>query len=65
MADTETITRDPICGMTVDPAAGKPSHEHGGHLYHFCNPRCLDKFVAEPDAHVSATDPVSRNRTLM
>jgi YHS domain-containing protein len=58
MADTETITRDPICGMTVDPAAGKPSHEHGGHLYHFCNPRCLDKFVAEPDAHVSATDPV-------
>jgi len=58
MADTEIITRDPVCGMTVDPEAGKPSHEHGGHIYHFCNPRCLDKFAAEPDAYLTATDPV-------
>ena len=58
MADTETITRDPVCGMIVDPEAGKPSHEHGGHTYHFCNPRCLDKFAAEPGAYLTATDPV-------
>ena len=58
MADTEMITRDPVCGMTVDRSAGKPSHEHGGQIYHFCNPRCLDKFVAEPDAYMTATDPV-------
>jgi Cu+-exporting ATPase len=60
MADIDiiTITRDPVCGMTVDPDAGKPSHEHGGNVYHFCNPRCLDKFVAEPDTYTTATDPV-------
>ena len=58
MADTEIITRDPVCGMIVDPEAGKPSHEHGGHTYHFCNPRCLDKFAAEPGAYLTATDPV-------
>ncbi|MGR3715571.1 MAG: heavy metal translocating P-type ATPase [Thermohalobaculum sp.] len=58
MADTEIITRDPVCGMTVDPEAGKPSHEHGGHIHHFCSPRCLDKFAAEPDAYLTATDPV-------
>ncbi|NIP76905.1 MAG: YHS domain-containing protein, partial [Xanthomonadales bacterium] len=60
MADTETIaiTRDPVCGMTVDPEAGKPRHEHEGHVFHFCNPRCHEKFVAAPDDYVTATDPV-------
>jgi Cu+-exporting ATPase len=58
MAETEVITRDPVCGMTVDPDAGKPSHAHGGHAYHFCNPHCLDKFVAGPGNYMTATDPV-------
>ena len=31
-----TVTRDPVCGMTVDPHAGKPTAEHGGRVYHFC-----------------------------
>ncbi|MBL4725701.1 MAG: heavy metal translocating P-type ATPase [Rhizobiaceae bacterium] len=52
------IVRDPVCGMTVDPEAGKPHHEHGGHDYHFCNPNCLDKFVADPDAFIASTDVV-------
>jgi P-type Cu+ transporter len=43
----ETV-RDPVCGMSVDPHAGKPSHEHQGHAYHFCSQRCRDKFAAEP-----------------
>lgn len=52
------ITRDPVCGMTVDLTAGKPSTEHAGHSYHFCNPKCLDKFVAKPDDYITAEDPV-------
>ncbi|WP_420562909.1 heavy metal translocating P-type ATPase [Thalassobaculum sp.] len=52
------ITRDPVCGMTVDPQAGKPTHEHAGHTYHFCATRCRDKFAAEPDAYIEAEDPV-------
>ena len=55
---TSQLIRDPVCGMTVDPAAGKPSHDHSGRLYHFCNPKCRDKFVAEPESYLTARDPV-------
>ena len=57
-AGDEAVVRDPVCGMTVDPAAGKPSLEHGGHRYHFCSASCRDKFQAAPDTYVSAKDPV-------
>ena len=59
--DTDTaapVLRDPVCGMTVDPGAAKPSAEHDGHTYHFCSERCREKFVAEPEAWRTATDPV-------
>ena len=50
---------DPVCGMTVNAAAPKGgSHTHAGQTYSFCNPRCNDKFRADPDAYVKATDPV-------
>lgn len=52
------IIRDPVCGMTVDPGAGKPFAEHSGHRYHFCSEGCRKKFLAEPDAYLTATDPV-------
>ena len=40
---------DPVCGMTVDPANPKGgSFEHDGTTYHFCNPKCREKFAADP-----------------
>ncbi|AZO64761.1 MULTISPECIES: heavy metal translocating P-type ATPase [unclassified Mesorhizobium] len=54
----DAVIRDPVCGMTVDPAVGKPIAEHGGHLYHFCSERCRSKFAAEPEKYLTATDPV-------
>jgi Cu+-exporting ATPase len=45
---------DPVCGMTVDTTAEKPSHLHKGREFHFCSQRCHDKFVADPDRYVSA-----------
>ncbi|MBN9218243.1 MAG: heavy metal translocating P-type ATPase [Mesorhizobium sp.] len=57
-ATAEAVSRDPVCGMTVDPAAGKPTSEHGGALYHFCSERCRSKFQAEPENYLTATDPV-------
>ncbi|MER9754365.1 heavy metal translocating P-type ATPase [Mesorhizobium sp. M0166] len=54
----DAVVRDPVCGMTVDPAAGKPTAEHGGHRYHFCSESCRSKFVAEPQKYLTATDPV-------
>jgi Cu+-exporting ATPase len=51
-------TRDPVCGMTVDPAAGKPSAHYHGHDYHFCSASCREKFVKSPETYLEATDPV-------
>ncbi len=44
---------DPVCGMTVDTAAGKPVHEHEGELFHFCSQGCRDKFAADPEHYLS------------
>ncbi|MBZ9798891.1 heavy metal translocating P-type ATPase [Mesorhizobium sp. ES1-4] len=57
-AASDAAPRDPVCGMTVDPAASKPTSEHGGRLYHFCSERCRSKFQAEPESYLTATDPV-------
>ncbi|WP_457935503.1 heavy metal translocating P-type ATPase [Mesorhizobium sp. 10J20-29] len=54
----EDVVRDPVCGMTVDPTAGKPSAEHDGHVFHFCSESCRTKFTKDPEAYLTATDPV-------
>ena len=56
--DADTITRDPVCGMTVDPEAGKPTASRDGHVYHFCHEGCRAKFEADPEAYIQAEDPV-------
>ncbi|TWH01234.1 Cu+-exporting ATPase [Mesorhizobium sp. J18] len=54
----DPVIRDPVCGMTVDPEAGKPTVEHDGHTYHFCSESCRGKFMKEPEKYLTATDPV-------
>ena len=56
--DAETILRDPVCGMTVDPSAGKPTHVHEDRTFHFCAERCRERFAAAPDDYIAAEDPV-------
>jgi Cu+-exporting ATPase len=43
----ETVI-DPVCGMTVTLGKGKPSLTYKGRDYHFCNPKCHDRFEADP-----------------
>lgn len=40
--------KDPVCGMTVDPAEAAGSHVHNEKTYHFCSTHCLAKFKADP-----------------
>ncbi|AJE47598.1 heavy metal translocating P-type ATPase [Celeribacter indicus] len=56
--DSPAVIRDPVCGMTVDPGAGKPTASHDGHVFHFCSEGCRAKFLATPEAYLTATDPV-------
>lgn len=54
------IQRDPVCGMTVDPSAGKPQAMYQGEAFHFCSGSCRDKFEKAPQDYLTATDPVCR-----
>ncbi|MEQ9395550.1 heavy metal translocating P-type ATPase [Haliea sp.] len=46
-------TRDPVCGMTVDPATAKHHSEHKGQTWYFCAARCREKFEADPEQYLS------------
>jgi P-type Cu+ transporter len=50
--DAKKLAKDPVCGMTVDPATSPHRAEHGGELHYFCAARCLQKFVANPNAYL-------------
>ena len=52
-ADAErSIVKDPVCGMTVDPATTPHHHELGGTTYHFCSGGCRTKFIADPNRYL-------------
>jgi Cu+-exporting ATPase len=40
--------RDPVCGMTVDPASSRHRFEYDGQTFHFCSAGCREKFAADP-----------------
>jgi len=59
VSDAEkTIFIDPVCGMTVTDLT-KPHTEWQGQDYYFCSEKCLQKFIATPEAYVKTEDAVS------
>ncbi len=54
------VTRDPVCGMTLDAGAdtGTPTLAHDGQVYRFCSERCRERFAADPEGWRTAEDPV-------
>src|SRR6266511_498183 len=53
------LARDPVCGMTVNPAAAAAEVEYEGTRYYFCSSGCAAKFRADPARYVTvrAADP--------
>jgi Cu+-exporting ATPase len=50
----EMKAKDPVCGMSVDPAAPRGgSYLHNGVEYFFCNPKCNQRFRAEPEKYLA------------
>ncbi len=47
------MSRDPVCGMTVDPETATAAADHAGRTYHFCCAGCRDKFRADPEEFLS------------
>jgi len=51
-ARSEAGARDPVCGMTVDPAATPHHAKHDGETYYFCSAGCRTKFLADPGRYL-------------
>ena len=49
----ETVTRDPVCGMSVDRASTSHVVKHGGENYYFCSNGCQAKFEADPEHYTA------------
>ncbi len=47
MNETKSVTKDPICGMTVNEASAFHA-ERDGKTFYFCSDHCRQKFVAAP-----------------
>jgi P-type Cu+ transporter len=51
------MERDPVCGMTVDPARARATAEHAGKKYYFCCQGCATRFLADPRKYLTAHPP--------
>jgi Cu+-exporting ATPase len=47
----ETMPKDPVCGMQVDPAKAAGTSEYQGATYVFCSPGCKRKFDSNPQQY--------------
>jgi cation transport ATPase len=52
-----TMTRDPVCGMTVDPTTARWRHVHEGREYLFCSSKCRERFIGEPSKYLASYAP--------
>ena len=50
---TKKVSKDPVCGMSVDPANAASTAEYDSKLYHFCSRGCADKFRKDPPRYLS------------
>ena len=50
---SEGVSIDPVCRMTVDPAATAGSLRHLGVAYSFCSLKCARAFAEDPDRYVT------------
>src|SRR5438094_9813788 len=61
---TDTLIKDPVCGMAVDSATAKQRRAHGGQTYYFCSQHCAEKFEAAPEKSLQAPARSSGTVTL-
>jgi Cu+-exporting ATPase len=51
-AQSNAAARDPVCGMSVDPASSERRLDYRGDSYHFCSAGCQTKFAADPQRYL-------------
>jgi Cu+-exporting ATPase len=48
---------DPVCHMSVMPETAAGKYEYKGKTYYFCNPRCVERFRADPERFLTEAKP--------
>src|SRR5215831_19218941 len=62
LTNEPVLVKDPVCGMSVDPARAKVHTDHDGKTYYFCCEGCATKFRAQPDKYLNgAIEPMNAN----
>ncbi|MDT7040778.1 heavy metal translocating P-type ATPase [Candidatus Nitronereus thalassa] len=63
----EGATKDPVCGMTVDPRTSKLTQAWSGTVFYFCSSHCLENFRSNPNSFLARENksphPTSPNHT--
>lgn len=49
MKEAKSVTRDAVCGMTVDEATALHA-ERDGDTFYFCSDNCRQQFLSKPAA---------------
>ena len=49
-----TMTKDPVCGMDVQPEQAAGQSEYKGQTYYFCCPTCKQQFDKEPQRYAES-----------
>ena len=45
------MTKDPVCGETIDPGRALARTEHAARLYYFCSEACKEAFSRDPQRY--------------
>ncbi len=53
MTSPTSTERDPVCGMSVNPATARHIYEHAGKKYYFCCSGCVEKFKTNAQAYLN------------
>ena len=53
---SDTLVKDAVCGMDVDPATTAHHADHAEERYHFCSAGCVTKFTGDPEYYLLPPD---------
>lgn len=55
--NTPAVSKDPVCGMAVDPSKAADQYEYKGVTYYFCSRGCKQAFERDPEKYLGPTQP--------
>lgn len=51
-----TVTKDPVCGMKINPQSAVATVQYEGQTYYFCSQLCKSVFERESEKYVNNTE---------